>query len=115
MNRRSSGLIFVAICVAALALRLLLPAGWMPVATGNGGVAITLCSGAVLPADPRPLAPGDDQLCAFGLALGPLLATAALLLLPLAVPFLPVPAVPPVRQMARHHRARPPGQGPPFA
>jgi hypothetical protein len=108
MNRRSSGLIFVAICVAALALRLLLPAGWMPVATGNGGVAITLCSGAVLPADPGPLAPGDDQLCAFGLALGPLLATAA-------VPFLPVPAVPPVRQMARHHRARPPGQGPPFA
>ena len=99
MNRRSSGLIFVAICVAALALRLLLPAGWMPVATGNGGVAITLCSGAVLPADPGPLAPGDDQLCAVGLAL----------------PFLPVPAVPPVRQMARHHRARPPGQGPPFA
>jgi hypothetical protein len=86
MNRRSSGLIFVAICVAALALRLLLPAGWMPVATGNGGMAITLCSGAVLPTDPGPPAPGDDQRCGFGL-----------------------------RQMARHHRARPPGQGPPFA
>jgi hypothetical protein len=115
MNRRSSGLIFAGIFVAALALRLLLPAGWMPVATGNGGMAITLCSGAVLPADPGTPAPADDQPCAFGLALGPLLATAALLLLPMAVPLLPVPASPPVRQMARHHRARPPGQGPPFA
>lgn len=115
MSRRSPGLIFAAICVAALALRLLLPAGWMPVATGTGGLAITLCSGAVLPADPETPAPANDQSCAFAQALGPLLATAALVLLSLSVPLLAVLALPPVQQLPRRHRSRPLGQGPPHA
>ncbi len=112
MNRRAPGLLFTALCTAALALRLLVPAGWMPVA-GPAGIAISLCSGASLPGDP--VLPSDDgeQSCGFALSLGPLLATAALLLPLLALPLAPAPVPQPLRTTARRHRPRPPGQGPP--
>jgi len=111
MNRRSPGWIFTAICVAALALRLVLPAGWMPAASGP---TLTLCSGAVLPGDPVLPAGAHDQPCGFALALGPAMLGGAMLLLPLLqLPLLPVPVPRPVRRRLLHHRPRPPGQGPP--
>lgn len=111
MIRRAPGLLFVAACLAALALRIVLPAGWMPAASGQG-TAFTICgtsaSDAGLPV------PGDaGDACDFALALGPALAAAGLLLPLLALPLLPVPVPRPVRQRARRHAARPPGQGPP--
>jgi hypothetical protein len=118
MTRRPPGLLFVAACLAALALRAVLPAGWMPAAAGQGAI-FALCSvdggsnaarnsdGADVPA------PGGDGACDFALALGPALAAAALLLPLLALPLLPMPAPRPSPQRARRHAARPPGQGPP--
>ncbi len=113
MSRGSSGLFFIAACVGALALRLLLPAGWMP---ETNGPLLTLCSGAVLPVDP-PTPVGDpEQPCSFALSLGTALLAAALLLpLPLlALPLLPAPVAPPARRCVGPHRPRPPGQGPPL-
>lgn len=112
MNRRSPGLIFIAACVAALALRVVLPAGWMPAA---GGPLITLCSGAVLPGDPVQPAGQPDQPCSFALAIGPALLAAAVLLPLPALPLVPPPRPQPVRLTARRHRPRPPGQGPPLS
>ncbi|OSZ72573.1 hypothetical protein CAP39_04425 [Sphingomonas sp. IBVSS1] len=111
MTAHRPGLFFVAACVAALALRLILPAGWMPVASGDG-VVISLCSGTAA-ADPRSPAGSPDQPCGFALALGPLLLTAALLLPLLALPAMPVRVVLRQRVLAHRHRPRPPGQGPP--
>jgi len=110
MNRRSPGLIFIAACVAALALRLVLPAGWMP---ATNGPLLTLCSGAVLPGDPAGPASDGEQACGFALSLGPALLAATLLLPLMVLPLLPAPVAPPARRRVRHHRPRPPGQGPP--
>ncbi len=110
MTARRPGLIFIATCVAALALRLILPAGWMPAANGP---LLTLCSGTVLPGDPAQ-PPGDGgQPCSFALSLGPALVATALLLPLLALPLLPAPVAPVVHRRVRQHRPRPPGQGPP--
>ncbi len=114
MAARPPGLLFIALCVAALALRLILPAGWMPVASADG-VAIALCSGSVAPGDPATPAGTPDQPCDYATALGPLLLAGAVLLPLLALPFLPVAPLP-VPGLALHrHRPRPPGQGPPTA
>jgi hypothetical protein len=112
MTRRQPGLLFLAACMAALALRLVLPSGWMPAAWTEGPM-LTLCSGAVLPLDTGAPSGDPDQPCGFAVALGPALAAAVLLLampaLRVLLPVLPMP-VPP---RARRHRLRPPGQGPP--
>ena len=89
MGARQPGLLFIAVCVAALALRLILPAGWMPVASADG-VVIGLCSGTVAPGDPAAPAGTPDQPCDYALALGPLLLAGALLLPLLALPVLPI-------------------------
>jgi hypothetical protein len=113
MNRRSPGLIFIAACVAALALRLVIPAGWMPAASGP---LLSLCSGVVQAGDPaQPAGDAADQPCGFALALGPWLAAAAVLLPLLALPHFASLLPAPVSQPARRHRPRPPGQGPPAA
>jgi len=109
--RRPPALLFVAACLAALALRIMLPVGWMP-AAGSHGAVFTICSAAG--SDPGLPVSGDTKdACDFALALGPALAAAALLLPLLALPFLPAPLRRPARQQARRHAARPPGQGPP--
>lgn len=110
MSRRSPGLFFIAACVAALALRLLLPVGWMPAISGP---LLTLCSGAVLPDNPAQPASDREQPCGFALSLGPTVLAAALLLPLLALPLLPAPVASPASNRIRHHRPRPPGQGPP--
>lgn len=114
MNRRAPGLLFIALSLAALTLRMLLPAGWMPVTTG-GSIAISLCSGASLPADAGKPSRDGDQPCGFALSMGPLLAAMAMLVPLLALPLLPAPALHPARRHPRRHRPRPPGQGPPVA
>lgn len=100
--------------LAALWLRLLVPAGWMPVPTTDGGPVLSLCSGGQLPA---PGAPGTDHPspCAFAGLSAPLLAAAGLVLaLPVLLFFTPVPS--PLPPLALRQRApRPPGQGPPLA
>ncbi len=111
---RQPGLLFVAACVAALALRLMLPAGWMPVASADG-VSIALCSGSVLPGDPALPAGTPDQPCDYALALGPLLLAGALLLPLLALPLLPLAPLPLAGLALRQRCPRPPGQGPPAA
>ena len=125
MIQRMPGLLFIAACVAALALRALLPVGWMPATGGQGGglgggqgggqgAILALCS--VTAADDGQPLPGDGQRpCDFALALGPALATAALLLALLVLPVLPAPMPRPVHQRVFRHAARPPGQGPPRA
>lgn len=111
MIRRPPGLLFVAACLAALALRMVLPVGWMP-AAGSHGAVFTICSAAG--SDAGVPVPGDgNDACDFALALGPALAAAALLLSLLALPFLPAPVPRPVWQLVHRHAARPPGQGPP--
>lgn len=114
MSRRAPGLVFIAFCLAALALRMVLPAGWMPVTTG-GDIAISLCSGTSLPGDPAVPANDGDQPCGFALSIGPLLAAVALLLPLLTLPLLPATAPQPVRRHPRRHRPRPPSRGPPVA
>ena len=111
---RPPGLLFIALCVAALALRLILPAGWMPVA-GADGMVIGLCSGTALPGDPAAPAGTPEQPCDYALALGPLLLAGALLLPLLALPMVPVAQLPVPGLRLRQHRPRPPGQGPPAA
>lgn len=111
---RQPGLLFIAACVAALALRLILPAGWMPAASADG-VMIVLCSGAELTGDPALPAGAPDQPCDYALALGPLLLAGALLLALLVLPLLPLAPLPLAGLALRHHRPRPPGQGPPAA
>jgi hypothetical protein len=110
MIRRAPGLLFIAACLAAIAMRAVLPAGWMPAA--SQGAIFTICS--VAGDDGGLPAPGDAAgACDFALALGPAVAAAALLLPLLLLPLLPVPVPRPVRQHARRHPARPFGQGPP--
>ncbi len=109
MARRHSGLMFIAVCVAALALRLLLPAGFMP--AGNG-FALSIC-GSAAGQDAGQPADGADTACDFALSGAPLLlAAAAFLLLPL-LPVLPLPAIAPPLPAMRRHRPCPPGRGPP--
>jgi hypothetical protein len=112
MSLRHPGPLLVAACLAALVLRLIVPAGWMPVASG---FALTLCSGTTLAADPLLPAGDPDTSCDYALALGPALLTAALLLPLLTLAVVPAPLPRPVRTAARRHRPRPPGQGPPPA
>ncbi|WP_439544607.1 hypothetical protein [Sandarakinorhabdus sp.] len=117
MSRRHPGLLLIAACLAALALRVMVPVGWMP-ATGSTGVSLILCSGTVLPVDPLadPQLPSSDtELCDFALAIGPALIARALLLPLLALPLLPAQLPPPARAVLRRHRPRPLGQGPPRA
>lgn len=111
---RPPGLLFIAVCVAAMALRLVLPAGWMPVASGDG-VMIGLCSGTLLPGDPALPAGAPDAPCDYALALGPLLLAGALLLPLLALPLLPLAPLPLAGLVLRQRAPRPPGQGPPGA
>lgn len=113
MSRPNHGLLLIAACLAALALRLMVPTGWMPATTGTG-VTLSLCSGTTLPGDPLVPASDSDP-CDYALALGPALLAAALLLVLLALPLLPAPLPNPVRATLRRHRPRPPGQGPPHA
>jgi hypothetical protein len=113
MTARRPGLLFIAACVAALALRLILPAGWMPVA-GNDGVVISLCSGQAAD-DPAVPGSGGDGPCDYALALGPLLMAAALVLPLLALPLVPAPVPMAVVPALRRRWPRPPGQGPPTA
>lgn len=116
MPRRHPGLLLIAACLAALALRVLVPAGWMP-AEGRSGLVLALCSGGSMAVDAGdPLLPGeDDPICEYALASGPLLLVAALLPPLLALPLLQ-PALPrPAPVASRRHRVRPPGQGPPRA
>lgn len=114
MNRRRPGLMLLAACLAALALRVLVPAGWMP-AEGSRGMVLALCSGTAITLDEggAPLPVADPAPCAFALATGPALLAAALLLPPLALPLLPPLPLAPVAVVSRRHRVRPPGQGPP--
>jgi hypothetical protein len=113
MSRRSPGLIFLAVCLAALAWRIMLPVGWMPV-RGMDGPVLSLCSGSSLPLDPASPPGAPDQPCGFALALGPALAV-AMLFLPLLLLFSMPPATPlPIVAHRRAHRPRPPGQGPPL-
>jgi hypothetical protein len=111
MVRQSPGLFMVAACLAALALRLLLPVGWMPVA-GSDAIVISLCSGSAV-ADPATPTPDGDQPCGFALSLGPALLAAVALLPLLAMPFLPVAQIVPHKLHVPHWPPRPPGQGPP--
>lgn len=113
MGHRPPGLLFIAACVAALALRLLLPAGFMP---AGDGFALSICSASATQAD-RPLTgdtgPDVGTSCDFALAGTPmLLAVAALLLLPL-LPLLPALLPRPALPAARRLRAWPPSRGPP--
>ncbi len=114
MAARPPGVMFVAACLAALLLRLLVPAGWMPVA-GNPAL-LSLCSTAA--AGPAADLPGDADAgpCGFALALGPALLAPPPLLLPallLAGLLLLAGPLPIVPRRARL-RLRPPGQGPPL-
>lgn len=113
MSRRHPGLLLIAACLMALALRVLVPVGWMP-ASGDNAFVLSLCSGTTLPADPL-VPPGDSSgtACDYALALGPVLLSAALLLPALALPLLSVLLPLPARARLRRHRPRPPGQGPP--
>jgi hypothetical protein len=113
MAARPPGLLFIAACVAALALRLILPAGWMPVAGANG-VGIALCSGSVAPGDPAAPAGTPDEPCGFALAIGPLLLATALLLPLLLAVASPMALLPMPGRLVPWRRPRPPGQGPPF-
>jgi hypothetical protein len=100
--------------LAALWLRLLVPAGWMPVPATDGGSVLSLCSGGQLPA---PDAPGTDHPspCAFaGLSAPFVAAAAAVLVLPILLFFMPV-AAPLPAVTVRQRAPRPPGQGPPLA
>jgi hypothetical protein len=110
VSRRHPGLLLFAACLAALVLRLMVPAGWMPVASG---FALTLCSGTTLPAEPLQPAGDGDSPCDYALAIGPALLSAALALPLLALPLRPAPWPHAARAAMRRHRARPPGQGPP--
>jgi len=112
MRSRPPGLLFFAACIAALALRLVLPSGWMPVATGDA-VVLSLCSGGVATPDPAAPAGAADQPCAFALATGPLLLAAALVLPLVLLPLLPLPLPAWPGPVLRHRRPRPHGQGPP--
>ncbi|MFA7440443.1 MAG: hypothetical protein WCZ66_05675 [Sphingomonadaceae bacterium] len=88
-----------ALLLAGLLLRLLVPAGFMPVA-GNGGITVVLCTDAGLQqvyiAMPRDgdaagsadLPPTVDQPCAFGSLLAPLTGGADAILLALALVFI---------------------------
>ncbi len=101
--------------LAALWLRALVPAGWMPVASADG-VVLTLCSGDTVRHDSHgPVSPGHEAPCAFA-GIAPLLAAAAPAIMPPALLALVVPARlgdPGVR-IAPPRAARPPPQGPPI-
>ena len=88
-------LLLAMLLVAALAVRALVPAGWMPGATPTGAATLVLCSGSVA-ADPPPTAmpgmhhgqrgdpthPAPEHPCAFtglGLAWTPALLPAIVL------------------------------------
>lgn len=103
----------LAACLAALALRVMVPVGWMPAPAANG-FALSLCSGTSTPGDPM-LPQGDSAPCDYAVAIGPELPSAALLLLLLAPAMLPLPVPLPAPAILRRHRPRPPGQGPPRA
>lgn len=115
MANRHSGLLLIAACLAALALRVLVPTGWMP-APGND-LVLSLCSGGSVAGQPLlPANDGGGSPCDYALALGPALASAGpLMLVLLAQPLVPAMALRPPRAIVHRHRSRPPGQGPPRA
>jgi hypothetical protein len=111
MARRPPGLIFVAACVAALALRLLMPAGFMP---AGEGMALSICNSVAQETAPAPPLTGEaGKTCDFALTASPLLLALALvlvLLLPAVLPAAPFPAGAP---LLRRRRPCPPSRGPP--
>jgi len=122
-SRRARGL-FALLLFCALAIRVAIPTGFMPVQTGHG-LIISICTGqgavqAMLPVDRKSDDHGhhqtDERPCTFALGLGgPLIDPA----LPAHVsPMLPVFAAPPVQVIAdlvTHRLAAPPppAQAPP--
>lgn len=113
--------LFAALLALGLALRILVPAGFMPLVSADG-VSVTLCSGndagnVTVDFGKKPVdRPQDASLCSFGagLAGGLLLTALPLLLLPLPIaimpPALPQPAQRPAPQPAA---LPPPAIGPP--
>ena len=119
--RHSLALLLIA---AALALRALVPAGWMP-AAHDGGIRIALCSeggetfvvlgrdGRLHKDQPAPVQPRDP--CPFGLsahAAADLPAIVALPLPPAAAAAMVLPALHAARLVA-WRALRPPARGPP--
>jgi hypothetical protein len=99
--------------LAALWLRLLVPVGWMPAAVADGPLII-LCSGGTLPGPGEPVRDHGAP-CAFaGLSAPFVVVAAVLLVLPLLLFFMPVPAPVPAVSV-RQRPPRPPSQGPPLA
>ncbi|MFD1950750.1 DUF2946 family protein [Sphingomonas arantia] len=117
--------IAVLICMAALALKLIVPAGYM-VASQNGRVTITLCSGvapAAMPAMHGDMAdhekPGDhgqtEMPCAFTALSAHALGGIDPIVLLAAIAFVMAAALRPVRTPVRAGTPylRPPQRGPP--
>lgn len=118
------------LCVVALALRLLMPAGWMPVA-GPHGITLALCNAQSDPlaaqqarallAEAFPDAPddehdADDMPCAFAAvahaAIAPFeSATALIQPIPTTLPFIAILDISPGRGLAA---PPPPPTGPPL-
>ncbi len=112
MARRPPGLIFVAACVAALALRLILPAGFMP---AGDGLTLAICSSVSQDAGPvAPLSGETSKTCDFALSASPLLLVSALALPLLLLSLLPAPILRTVAPIVRRRRPCPPSRGPPL-
>lgn len=119
----SNPVLALAIGLAALLLRLSVPAGFMPVAT-QGGPALVLCSGGGAPAAAAGQGAGHHDeggadranACAFAdLALGAT-ASAGAVLLGAALLFILAAALPPAALLPPRSalRLRPPLRGPPL-
>jgi len=111
MARRPPGLIFVAVCVAALALRLLMPAGFMP---AGEGMALSICNSVAQETAPAPPLTGEaGKTCDFTLTALPLLLASAFVLMLLLPTVLPVALFPAGAPLLRRHHPCPPSRGPP--
>lgn len=111
MAQRPPGLIFVAACVAALALRLILPAGFMP---AGDGLVLSICSSVSQETGPAvPMSGEAGKTCDFALSASPLLLASALALPLFLLPLLPATLVRTAAPALRRRRPCPPGRGPP--
>lgn len=111
MERRSAAAGLLA-CLLALAMHVLVPAGWMPAAAGLAPCSGLAAAGA---GSPGPDGAPARVRCDFAVAAAPLLAAGGGdTVWPRPLPAVPAAAVLPALQVA-HAWPRPLGQGPPLA